>query len=189
LLRAFFLTTVTLSTIGLIYFMAATKPYYVISVHTNPKTLTAPTPAPAVTVSVSQVGTEADQIGRASWYALGLAYPDALTCASRRFPRGTYLNVIDEYNGKSVTCLVNDYGPAIWTGRVIDLSRGSFSQVDFLGTGTIPVHIHVASAPPVTINGQMRQEALGSIQGYTACLLHFSSQYCDNNRETVRMFN
>ncbi len=85
------------------------------------------------------------QIGAASWYALGLAAPDALTCASTHFPRGTYLRVHDLRNGREVVCLVNDYGPAPGTHRVIDLSRGSYSALEGLGSGTMPVEIWVAS--------------------------------------------
>src|SRR3954469_24205833 len=66
----------------------------VINAHTAPKPPGAP-----------------DQSGRGSWYALGLPAPDALSCASRTFPRGTYLQVKDLRSGRSVTCLVNDYGP------------------------------------------------------------------------------
>jgi rare lipoprotein A (peptidoglycan hydrolase) len=86
-----------------------------------------------------------DQVGRGSWYALGLRSPDALTCASRQFPRGTYLKVTDLRNGREVVCLVNDYGPAAYTNRVIDLSRGSYSALEGLGSGTMPVEIRVAS--------------------------------------------
>jgi rare lipoprotein A (peptidoglycan hydrolase) len=88
-----------------------------------------------------------DQTGSASWYALGLASPDSLTCASTRFPRGTYLQVTDLRNGHQMVCLVNDYGPASWTGRVIDLSRGSYSQLEGLGSGTMPVEIRVVTHP------------------------------------------
>jgi rare lipoprotein A (peptidoglycan hydrolase) len=83
------------------------------------------------------------QIGAASWYAAGLAAPDALTCASRTFPRGTRLRVHDLRNGHEVICLVNDYGPVAGTGRVIDLSRGSYSALEGLGSGTMPVEIWV----------------------------------------------
>jgi rare lipoprotein A (peptidoglycan hydrolase) len=84
-----------------------------------------------------------DQVGKASWYALGLRSPDALTCASRTFPRGTSLEVTDLRNGNKVICLVNDYGPAAFTGRVIDLSRGSYRSLEGLGSGTMPVEIRV----------------------------------------------
>lgn len=88
-----------------------------------------------------------DQVGIASWYALGLRSPDALTCASTKFPRGTYLEVTDLRNGRKVTCLVNDYGPQQRTGRVIDLSRGSYKQLEGLGSGTLPAEIRVVPAP------------------------------------------
>lgn len=88
-----------------------------------------------------------DQVGVASWYALGLHSPDALTCASTRFPRGTYLQVTDLRNNRQVTCLVNDYGPTPGTHRVIDLSRGSYSQLEGLGSGTLPAEIRVVSGP------------------------------------------
>ena len=84
-----------------------------------------------------------DQVGVASWYALGLRSPDALTCASTRFPRGTYLEVTSLRNDKKVVCLVNDYGPQPHTNRVIDLSRGSFRQIEWLGSGTVPVEVRV----------------------------------------------
>lgn len=84
-----------------------------------------------------------DQVGIASWYALGLRQPDALTCASTRFPRGTYLRVKNVRNGREVTCLVNDYGPQPWTKKVIDLSRGSFVQIGSLGSGVAAVEIRV----------------------------------------------
>jgi rare lipoprotein A (peptidoglycan hydrolase) len=84
-----------------------------------------------------------DQVGRASWYALGLRSPDALTCASTRFPRGTRLEVTDLRNGRKVVCLVNDYGPAKYTNRVVDLSRGSYRQLEGLGSGTLPAEIRV----------------------------------------------
>jgi hypothetical protein len=88
-----------------------------------------------------------DQTGVASWYAIGLRSPDSLTCASTKFPRGTNLQVTDLRNGHQMVCLVNDYGPTASTGRVLDLSRGSYSQLEGLGSGTMPVEIRVARPP------------------------------------------
>lgn len=88
-----------------------------------------------------------NQVGIASWYALGLRAPDALTCASTTFPRGTYLKVKNIRNGKEVVCLVNDYGPQPWTKKVIDLSRGSFVRIANLGSGVAPVEIRVVPKP------------------------------------------
>lgn len=100
---------------------------------------------PAVAVPVTE--GEPDQTGIASWYALGLRNPDARTCASTKFPRGTYLKVRDLRNSREVVCLVNDYGPQPGTKRVIDLSRGSYKALEWLGSGTMPVEIWVVSAP------------------------------------------
>jgi rare lipoprotein A (peptidoglycan hydrolase) len=99
-------------------------------------------------LSVAQAQVQLpNQIGAASWYAIGLQNPDALTCASTTFPRGTYLRVHDLRNGHEVVCLVDDYGPAAGTKRVIDLSRGSYSALESLGSGTMPVEIWVTAGP------------------------------------------
>jgi rare lipoprotein A len=57
------------------------------------------------------------------------------------------LQVTDLRNGRKVVVLVNDYGPTAATGRVIDLSRGSYSQLEGLGSGTMPVEIRVVAHP------------------------------------------
>jgi rare lipoprotein A (peptidoglycan hydrolase) len=119
--------------------------------------------------------------GRGSWYALGLPQPDALTCASRTFPRGTYLHVTNLYNRKTVVCRVNDYGPEAWTGRIIDLSRGSFSQVDSLGRGTIPVELRVASGAEGFL--MPTDQDVNIIVGYAVCLKDHPGQYCDLHRQ------
>ncbi|HUC20386.1 MAG TPA: septal ring lytic transglycosylase RlpA family protein [Candidatus Polarisedimenticolaceae bacterium] len=104
--------------------------------------------AAQASASQKRKGSQApEQIGVASWYALGLRHPDALTCASTRFGRGTYLRVKDLRNGRQVTCLVNDYGPTPGTRRVIDLSRGSYSQLEGVGSGTMPVEIRRVDGP------------------------------------------
>lgn len=101
----------------------------------------------AIAANVANTPKPPDQIGSASWYALGLRNPDALTCASTTFPRGTYLRVKDLRNSAEVTCLVDDYGPEAGTKRVIDLSRGSYSALEGLGSGTMPVEIWVVPGP------------------------------------------
>ncbi len=78
------------------------------------------------------------QIGVASWYgthmkgrptASGEKYdPDALTAASRKFPFGTKLNVINLKNDQFVTVTVNDRGP--YSGkRIIDMSVGAAHEL------------------------------------------------------------
>jgi len=176
-LRSFIVILATICTGSLAYAITVTKPVINVTVGgggSDGRTINgAPTPAPAPSAVA--------QSGRASWYALGLPEPDAITCASRTFPRGSYLNVKDLYNGRVVTCRVNDYGPEAWTGRIIDLSRGSFRAVDDLGRGTIPVEISLASGQggfklPITTD-------IAAIIGYNLCHQNHTAQYCDAHRQ------
>ena len=83
-------------------------------------------------------------VGRASWYSLpgrrtanGERFnPRAMTAAMRGF-RGRKVKVINMANKKSVTVRINDHGPARYTGRVIDLSKGSFARIASTGQGVI----------------------------------------------------
>lgn len=83
------------------------------------------------------------QITEATWYAGGLRHPDALTCASRDFPRGSRLLVI--HGGRWVVVKVNDFGPhpedplVIERERGLDLSRGAARRLGLLRKGHGPV--------------------------------------------------
>lgn len=71
---------------------------------------------------------------------------NALTAASWRYPFGTELKVTNIRNGKSVVVRVNDRGPAkrlVKKGRVIDLSRKAFSQIEDLRTGIVNIKVEV----------------------------------------------
>lgn len=63
--------------------------------------------------------------GEASWYA----YQNCNCAASRDYPYGTLLKVKDTTTGNEVVVEVNDYGPELWTGRVIDLDVLAFEQL------------------------------------------------------------
>ena len=177
-LRGFFIVVAAVCMGGLSFAIATTKPTVSLAVRTNirPGTtlVVAPPPAPAP-----------DQVGSASWYAIGLPAPDELTCASRRFGRGTYLQVLNKLNGRNVICLVNDYGPAVWTGRVIDLSRGSFRVLQNLGSGTIPVEVRIVPPPPTTLNLPI-PTSLGQFLGYDLCRESHTAVFCDTNRQSSR---
>lgn len=80
----------------------------------------------------------------ASWYGGGerlnrhtasgeVFRPSGLTAAHRTLPLGTLLEV--SYQGRTVVVRVNDRGPAAWTGRSLDLSRGAASRLGFIGQG------------------------------------------------------
>lgn len=176
-LRSALIFAATLCTGALAYAAAVVQPTVNVAVSTsgpNGEVLTAPGKA-------KEPGAP-DQVGRGSWYALGLPAPDSHTCASRTYPRGSYLEVKNLYNGKIVTCRVNDYGPEAWTGRVIDLSRGSFRAVENLGRGTIPVEIRVVAKPSSSINVPLGQN-VSAIVGYQFCRLTHTAQYCEDHRQ------
>jgi rare lipoprotein A len=59
--------------------------------------------------------------------------PDGFTAAHRTLPFGTRLHVT--YQGRSVDVVINDRGPAKWTGRCLDLSRGAARALGMLGAG------------------------------------------------------
>lgn len=67
--------------------------------------------------------------------------PGGLTAAHRTLPLGTRLLV--SRSGRSVVVTVNDRGPAAWTGRSLDLSRGAAARLAMLGVGVAPVNVQV----------------------------------------------
>ncbi len=187
-LRTFAIVLATICTGSLAYATVTTRPTISVSVTgTNPdgRIIVAPsTPRPAGSnpfVPLKNPGGASMQTGRASWYALGLPAPDAFTCASRTFPRKTYLHVKNLRNGKTVVCRVNDYGPEAWTGRVIDLSRGSFRQIDNLSSGVTTVEIRVttpASGFEIPITNDIAQ-----LIGYNLCRNKHTAQFCETHRQ------
>ena len=181
ILRNFLIGLATISMGSLCYAIALNKPNVGVAVHSSGAggvELQAPAAAP----TPQTVSGGSAQSGRASWYAFGLPAPDALTCASRTFPRGTYLEVKDLYNNRTMVCLVNDYGPEAWTGRILDLSRGSFSQVDSLGRGTIPIEIRVASGP-TGFDLPVEKDIFSAVVGYNLCHNNHTAQFCDQHRQ------
>ncbi len=68
------------------------------------------------------------------------------TCAMPFGKFGDYYLVVNETNGKSIICKLNDRGPYI-KGRVIDLSRSSMKALDSR-KGLIKVKVyHLGSGP------------------------------------------
>lgn len=70
--------------------------------------------------------------GSASWY-----YASGFTAASRDYPTGTRLRITDLGDGQSVDVTVVTYGPATWTGHLIDLSPDAFQALAPLGAGVL----------------------------------------------------
>ncbi len=75
--------------------------------------------------------------GVASWYS----HMGGMFCASRMFPRGTWLRVTNKENGKQIFVQVNDYGPMRGTGKMIDLDKEAFKKVGNLGQGVLEVKV------------------------------------------------
>jgi rare lipoprotein A len=94
------------------------------------------------------------QIVRASWYGGGerlnrrtstgeIFHPMGHTAAHRTLPLGTMLRVSALATGLSTIVRVNDRGPAAYTGRALDLSRGAALALGIVGTGDSRVAIEV----------------------------------------------
>jgi len=122
----------------------------------TPTPTTKPTPAPTTTTTVTTVAeaplttalagvtapaptaatvTRIDS-GVASWFNA----PDG-TCAHRTLPMGTMVKVTRVFNGASASCRVNDRGPTVGTGRLIDLSLDTFEKLASKEAGLIDVKI------------------------------------------------
>ncbi len=56
----------------------------------------------------------------------------AMTAAHRTLPFGTLLNVC---YARCVVVRINDRGPAAWTGRQLDLSRGAATEIGLVPVG------------------------------------------------------
>lgn len=69
---------------------------------------------------------------------LGIPY-----AASWQYPMGTHLKVTNLANGKSVTVIILDRGPAKRLHRIIDLSKESFSKIADPKLGIIRVSVEV----------------------------------------------
>jgi uncharacterized protein YabE (DUF348 family) len=98
--------------------------------------ITVSTPAPSSGAS----GGHVFQTGSATWYGTG---PGPGTCAHLTLPFGTVVTVVNLANGASAQCRVEDRGPEAWTGHIIDLAPGVFSQLAPLSAGVLQVQLIV----------------------------------------------
>ncbi len=95
------------------------------------------------------------ETGIASWYgsesgsrtASGHHFnPEGATCARPSYRAGhpTYwVRVTVLSSGRSCPCLVNDRGPAGWTGAIIDVSKGVARCHGIIGQGRARVRVEV----------------------------------------------
>lgn len=62
-------------------------------------------------------------------------------CASREYPFGTELRIVNRHNGHSTVCRVDDYGPARWTKCRIDVNVVAKQQLRMGHRGVIKARI------------------------------------------------
>jgi rare lipoprotein A len=72
-----------------------------------------------------------------------------MTAASETIPLGTYVKVTNLHNGKAVVVKVNDRGPVV-EGRIIDLSYGAASALQFTNRGLQRVRLDLVSQKSAT---------------------------------------
>jgi rare lipoprotein A len=65
------------------------------------------------------------------------------TAASKTLPFGTKARVINRRNGRSVVVKINDRGPYVDDGRIIDLSWIAARDIGLLSVGLANVKVHV----------------------------------------------
>jgi rare lipoprotein A len=121
----------------------------------------APTVAPADT-----------QVGTASWYggkfngrktASGERFDmNALTCAHRSLPLGSWIRVTNLLNLKQVFLRVNDRGP-VPRSRVLDLSRAAAQMLGIAGLGKVRIE-PVRSGDMVMSDGETPAEVLRTLR-------------------------
>lgn len=99
----------------------------------------------AVAASSASYSKQAEECGRASWYALTsrtasgeMMNPAAMTAAHRSLPFGTKLKVVNPINDRVVVVRINDRGPFI-KGRVLDLSQAAAEELGFRNAGVTKV--------------------------------------------------
>jgi len=71
--------------------------------------------------------------------------PNAMTAASPTLPFGTKVKVTDRETGRAIVVTITDRGPALWTGRVLDLSYGAAKRLGMVQRGVTSVRIERAS--------------------------------------------
>jgi rare lipoprotein A len=66
-----------------------------------------------------------------------------MTAAHRTLPFGTKVIVTNLENSVSCNVEITDRGPALWTGRVIDVSEAAARCLDMFRAGVIPVKLDI----------------------------------------------
>jgi rare lipoprotein A len=66
-----------------------------------------------------------------------------MTAAHRTLPFGTRVIVTNLENSHSCNVEITDRGPALWTGRVIDVSEAAARCLEMFRSGVVPVELQI----------------------------------------------
>jgi rare lipoprotein A len=66
-----------------------------------------------------------------------------MTAAHRTLPFGTKVIVTNLENSHTCYVEITDRGPALWTGRVIDVSEQAARCLEMIDSGVVPVRIEI----------------------------------------------
>lgn len=102
------------------------------------------------------------EAGLASWYGVpyhgrrtssGEVYDMyQLSAAHRDIPLGSWVEVTNLNNARSLTVRINDRGPFV-EGRIIDLSYAAASLLGVTGPGVVPVRVRLSQPPAGSFRG------------------------------------
>jgi rare lipoprotein A len=67
-----------------------------------------------------------------------------MTAAHPTLPFGTTVVVTNLENSRSCNVEITDRGPALWTGRIIDVSEGAARCLEMIRSGVVPVTLQFA---------------------------------------------
>ncbi len=84
-----------------------------------------------------------------------------VSAAHREIPLGSWVEVVNLSNGRSLTVRINDRGPFV-DGRIIDLSYAAASLLGVTGPGVAPVRVRLAEGPPASTDPGRYSVQVGS---------------------------
>jgi len=113
------------------------------------------------------------ETGLASWYghpyhgrraANGEIYDmEKMTAAHKTLPFGTWVEVSNLDNHKTIAVRITDRGPFI-DGRIIDLSKAAAREIALIGPGIAKVKIRIVNAPPDAPDVSLYSIQVGAFQ-------------------------
>lgn len=129
---------------------------------------------------------EYDEIGLASWYgddchgkpkATGERFnKNAFTAAHKTLPIPSIVRVTNLRNGRSIVVLVDDRGPYVYDGRIIDLSYGAAKALDLLRFKPSQVRVECLVNESLKLSHYIRKNCKRKRDPYGRTWLHLYNQ-------------